>query len=109
MTRYPDIQLSIKNRDKQLCKPVLRLFKNTKAVDEIVKALSKFLAEKNNKKLNSLDSYLYSVISDLVKDENTEIPNEILWKIICSLPGNPIPNKPQSYQTDEFGTISKTW
>jgi len=31
----PDIKLSIKNRDKQLCKPLIRLFQNTKAVNEI--------------------------------------------------------------------------
>ena len=106
--QIPDIQLSIKNRDKQLCKPVLRLFKNTKALKEIIAALSKFLAEKNDKKLNSLDSYLYSIISDLVKNDNTIISNELLWGIICSLPGSSIPYKPQSYQTDEFGSVSKT-
>jgi hypothetical protein len=106
--QIPDIHLSIKNRDKQLCKPVIRLFNNTKALEEIVASLTKFLYERYNKKLNSLDSYLFSVISDLVKDENTIISNEDLWKIVCCLPGSFNPYKPQSYQTDEFGNISKT-
>ena len=106
--QVPDIQLSITNRDKQLCKPLMRLFSNTKALNDITAALSKFLSEKNSKKLNSLDSYLFSVISDLAKGDNTEISNEKLWNMVCSLPGNDIPNKPQSYQTDEFGRISKT-
>ncbi len=86
--QIPDITLSIKNRDKQLCKPLIRLFNNTKAQEEIITSLSKFLAEKKNKKLNSFDSYLFSVISDLVKDENTVISNEIFWNIVFSLPGN---------------------
>jgi hypothetical protein len=44
-----DMDLSIRNRDKQLCKPLLILFNNTKAQKEIIIALSKFLAEKKNK------------------------------------------------------------
>lgn len=104
----PDLKLSIGKRDKQLCKPVIRLFNNTSVINEIVTALSRFLAGKNNKKLNSFDSYLYSTISDLVKDENTAISNEYLWSMICSIPGSPNQNNPYSYQTDDFGTISKT-
>jgi len=38
--QIPDIELSIKNRDKQLCKPLIRLFNNTKAQEEIVASLS---------------------------------------------------------------------
>ena len=87
MIKYLTLELSIKNRDKQLCKPLLRLFNNTKAQDEIITSLSKFLAEKKNKKLDSFDAYLYSVVSDLVKEENTVVSNEVLWDTVCSLPG----------------------
>ena len=48
---FPDIKLSIKNRDKQLTKPLIRLFQNTKVIDEIISSLSKYLAEKKEKKL----------------------------------------------------------
>jgi hypothetical protein len=104
--QIPDIELSIKNRDKQLCKPLIRLFNNTKAQKEIIVSLSKFLAEKNNKKLDSFDAYLYSVVSDLVKEEKTIVPNEVLWSTIRSLPGSDVPNKPLSYNTEDFGIIS---
>ena len=70
--------------------------------------LSKFLAEKHNKKLWSFDSYLFSVISDLVKEENTIVSNEVLWNTICSLPGTEIANRPLSYNTEDFGIISRT-
>src|SRR6478672_11413759 len=106
--QIPDVQLSIKNRSKQLCKPLLRLFNNTKSLEDIVISLSKFLSEENDKKLNSLDSYLFSAISNLVKEENTIIPNEDIWKIVCYLPGNEVSHKPHCYQTDEFGIVSKT-
>ena len=105
--QIPDLELSTKNRDKQLCKPLLRLFNNTKAQDEIITSLSKFLAEKKNKKLDSFDAYLYSVVSDLVKEENTVVSNEVLWNTVCSLPGTEIPNRPLSYNTEDFGIVSR--
>jgi hypothetical protein len=110
--QIPDVRLSVNGRDRQLCKSVIRLFINTKALNEIVASLSGFLADKKNKKLSSFDSYLYSVIAGS-EHRNGEgatysISNESLWEKICSLPGDLIPNKPQSYQTDEFGTVSKT-
>ncbi len=103
----PDLQISLRNREKQLCKPILRLFQGTNCLNEILRSLSKFLLEKKNKKLNSLDSYLYSIILDLTNSGNLEISNETLWNFVLSLPGSTVLNKPQSYYTEEFGTISK--
>lgn len=105
----PDVTISLKNRDKQLCKPLIRLFQNSKAIHEILNCLTKFISEKRNKKLDSLDSILYSIVSDLAKSSNGyRISNEELWEIICTFPGKLVPNKPQCYQTDEFGLVSKT-
>jgi hypothetical protein len=105
----PDLELSIKNRDKQLCKPVIRLFQNSDVVNEILDSLTRFVFEKREKKLDSLDSYLFSIVKDLAKSSNGyQISNDDLWTVICSLPGNTLQHKPQSYQTDEFGTLSKS-
>ena len=49
----PDIKLNIKNRDKQLCKPLLRLFQDSKCIDEIKATLSKLLAEKRQRKIDT--------------------------------------------------------
>lgn len=103
----PDIELSLRNRDKQLCKPLLRLFQSSKCLKEITQSLSKFISEKKNKKLNSLDYYLYSIIMELTKNVTYSIPNETLWNMILQLPGDMIPYKPHSYQTDEFGVVTK--
>ncbi len=103
----PDVDLTIKNRDKQLCKPLIKLFNNTVSIKKILASLSKFLAEKNNKKLNSFDACLFSTVSRLVEEIGTKISNDDIWTRICQLPGSSNFNKPLSYQTDDFGTISK--
>jgi len=41
-------------------------------------------------------------IHDLVKEENTVVPNEVLWKTILCLPGTEIPNRPLSYNTEDL-------
>jgi hypothetical protein len=39
---YPDLKLTVTNRDKQLSKPLIRLFQNTKVVDEIIESIILF-------------------------------------------------------------------
>jgi len=36
------------------------------------------------------------------------VSNEVLWSTICSLPGIEIANRPLSYNTEDFGIISRT-
>ena len=62
----PNVKLNLKNRYKQLTKPLIRLFQNSESLDGIIKSLSKYLIEKNEEKINSLDSGLLFLIIDLV-------------------------------------------
>ena len=78
---------------QSLPKPLLRLFcseNNTSiAVEEIRLALSKFIAEKNELKLNSIESAMYITVIDLIneipKSEESseskiyEFTNEQIW------------------------------
>jgi hypothetical protein len=106
---FPDVKLSIKNRDKQLTKPIIRLFQDSKVIDEILNSLSKYLKEKKEKKVDSLDARLFAIVVELVARIGFSITNEKLWvEILEKIPGKPIPNKPQSYDSEEFGPISKT-
>jgi len=45
---------------------------------------------------------------DLTNSGRLEISNETLWNLVLSLLGSTVLNKPQSYYTEEFGTISKS-
>ncbi len=90
----PDIKLNIKNRDKQLCKPLLRLFQNSKCINEIKATLSKLLAEKRQLKSDTLDARLYEIIVNLIGQQGTiELDNKIIWESVKSnIDGNYDPN-----------------
>ena len=93
--------------DKQLSKPVIRLFQNSKALEEVIRSLSKYLLDKNRRKENTLDARLYSIITKLVKDEGPRIFNSQIWDAIkIEIEGYEL--NQQSYITEDFGEITKT-
>ena len=67
----PNLQLNIKHRSAELTKPLLRLFSSRSdapiAVEEIRQALSKFIAERNELRTNSIESKLLDVVSNLIE------------------------------------------
>lgn len=105
----PDIDLNITNREKQLCKPLIRLFQDSHAVREIIGTLSNLLSQKRERKGNTLEARLYEVIEQAITENQSHVlPNAELWQRFKDrTPGAEIPNKPQSYDTEEFGLVSQ--
>ena len=44
--KVPNIKLNIKGREKQLFKPVLRVFQNTQVLSELLPVVSRYVAQK---------------------------------------------------------------
>jgi hypothetical protein len=121
---FPDIQINLENRNAELTKPSLRLFSSRGdapvAVEEIRLALSKFIAEKNELKSNSIESKLCSVIKDLIRErnENPNSPdyegledcaftNEQIWlKAKIVMDGIDIIGKSESFYSIDDGKIT---
>jgi hypothetical protein len=103
-----DVKLNIKNRYKQLTKPLIRLFQNTESVNDIVKSLSKYMIEKNQEKIDSLDSAILTFIINLVSKYGETLYNDQIWNElkIKYLDGE-IPDKPYSWYLEGYGSISK--
>lgn len=133
--KLPDIKTNLHNREKQLFKPVLRIFHNTSALIEILPVISKYVSQKREANANTLYAFLYRLIKHLIQTEKTnEIQSKTIWEKITTaylteldsdgkpklengeikmnenpygLPGEFIPNKKLSYDTEEFGVISQ--
>ena len=75
MIRYgsiiADLDLNIKHRSAELTKPLLRLFSSRNdaptAVEETKHSLSKFIAERNELRRNSIESKLLDVVRNLIE------------------------------------------
>ena len=115
----PDLCLNIKHRSAELTKPLLRLFNSRNdapiALEEIRRALSKIISERNELKRNSIESKLRDVINNLIERgsngsndlKSYAFYNEDIWteaKTVMS--GLDCQFKQESFYTIEFGTIS---
>jgi hypothetical protein len=104
----PNVELSVKNREKQLCKPLLRLFQNSECRHAIGSTLAKLLVEKRKLKENTLEAKLYTIVTDLVKDNGLALPNKIWFRTIKEeLDGQDIPGKSLSFYSAEHGMVSQ--
>ena len=101
-----DIDIGVNGRDKELAKPVMQLFYNTKAQDEIQSALQKFIDIKNQRKENTIEATLYSIIANVISTKGREVSVADLWNTIKgTVEGTSNENKPNEYHTADYGII----
>jgi hypothetical protein len=106
--KIPNIKLNIANREKQLFKPILRVFQNTQTSKELLPVISHFVRERRSKNIDTFHSFLYRVIKQLTSKGHYQLATAVIWQTIKnSLPGSDIPNRPLSYESSEYGTISQ--
>jgi hypothetical protein len=107
--KIPNIKLNIANREKQLFKPLLRVFQNTDTQKELLEVVSHFVRERRERNTDTLHSTLFRLMEFLVDcHKKHQHETGIIWKTLKDwLPGSEIPHKPLSYESEQFGTISQ--
>lgn len=111
--KIPNIQLNLKNREKQLFKPLLRLFQGTKTFDHLTKVLSGYVNERRQTKKRSPNAFLCKLVKDMVDDKKIITPTitletgEIWSKVMARTDGITLPGHPYSIDTSEFGILSQ--
>ncbi len=85
----PDIDIGVKRRNRELCKPYIQLFYGTNVQQEIEQTLQKFLDSKNNRKSTSQESVLLPIILDLISTyQSATLSVSTIWdKITNTLDG----------------------
>ena len=99
--KIPNVKLNIKRREKQLFKPIIRIFQNSSVLAELLPVISNYIVQKREVVGTSLHAFLYRQIKDIIKAQKTlEIPNSVIWGVIkANLQGQDIPGKPLSCDT----------
>jgi hypothetical protein len=102
-----DIDVGLKGRNKELCKPTIQLFHGTQSEQEIQKALQKHLDAKNRKKGNSIEASLHPLISSLVNKGGNKVLGKDIWTDIVNggIEGSYDPKKANEFQSAEHGTL----
>jgi hypothetical protein len=109
----PNIVLTISGRNKELVKPHLQMFSNIKTEEDkqiygqIENTFAKMLRIKNEKKNSTLEFALMPIIVELMKESKTRIIkfSDFWLPLISTIKGKLNENKPNEYNTEDYGTI----
>jgi len=127
----PNIELSVKNREKQLCKPLLRLFQNSEFKEEIGIALADMIGQKRGLKRDTLEAKILDVVCRIIEQnqkmqerrnviDNGQFlitkwqPNQIQSSDLIAQVAKELggtyrrPEEDKSFETEEHGTVSHT-
>ena len=69
--KIPDVKLNIKRREKQLFKPIIRIFQNAKTLDELLPVISKYVTQRREANFSTLHAFLYRAVRDMIKSRKT--------------------------------------
>ena len=105
----PDIEIDLQNREKQLFKPLLRVFQNTETFNELLPVISQFVGKKRKATQDTFIAYLYGVLMALIRNHNSYelATSDIINVIKTDLECKDIPAKPLSFESSQFGTLSQ--
>jgi hypothetical protein len=105
-----DIETGLDGRDKELCKPILQVFYETKSQQRIERFFEKLLDEKNGRKANSLERDVLEVVVSLFDAcPDGIIPFNDIWLHLTNKTGGHLnENKSHILETDAYGSIYKT-
>jgi hypothetical protein len=109
----PDIDIGIIGRDKELVKPTLQLFQDTKSKTELIASFQTILDLKNQRKGASLEAQLLLTLRNVVGKQTAipdfrqkEIPFKVYWNQLREeLEATMDDKKPGELHTAEYGTL----
>jgi hypothetical protein len=106
--KFPNIKLDLTGREKQLFKPILRLFQKTKTQKELEPIISDYINDRRAGNVDSLHAYLYKVITELIKIHGYQLTNKQIWtKITQDLEGEFMYNGNTSFMSADFGKLTQ--
>jgi hypothetical protein len=78
-----DVKLNIRGREKQLFKPVIRIFQKTDILAELLPVVRNYIIQKREANKSSLQAFLYRIIKELIRDQDsTRLESHLIWGYI---------------------------
>jgi hypothetical protein len=104
--QFPNLDIGIIGRDRELAKGPLQLFQGTETQEKIIKSLQIVLDLKNQRKETSQESALLSKVSELISHRGPIISSRNFWEqLLDYIPGRFYNDDPKSneYYSEDHG------
>ena len=106
--KFPNIKLDLTGREKQLFKPILRIFQKTRTQKELEPIISDYINDRRAGNVDSLHAYLYKVITGLIAIHGLQLTNHQIWTNVTEgLDGEFMYNGQTSFMSSEFGKLTQ--
>jgi hypothetical protein len=103
---FPELDIGIEGRDKELCKPSIQLFYDSESQKEIEETLQYFIDIKNQRKQETLEAVIIPLVINRVSQSGNEMSNRELFELVTNnIDGHIDPNNQNIFYSENFGKI----
>ena len=107
-TKFPDIPLNITGREKQLFKPILRIFNNTETQKELESVMSNFVNERRAANADTQHAFIFRTVVGLINEKGThELASKDVWDKVTEVPGEFMYRGNTKYETVDYGVLTQ--
>ena len=106
--KFADIPLNITGREKQLFKPILRIFNNTEIQKELEKVISNYINERSAANADTQHAFIFRTVVGLINEKGThELASKDIWDKIREVPGEFMYRGNTKYETVDYGVLTQ--
>ena len=106
--KFADIPLNITGREKQLFKPILRIFNNTEIQKELEKVISNYINERRAANADTQHAFIFRTVVGLINEKGThELASKDIWDKIREVPGEFMYRGNTKYETVDYGVLTQ--
>lgn len=107
--KFADIPLNITGREKQLFKPILRIFHKTETQTELEKVISNYINEMRAANVDSQHAFVFRMVKELIaKTSSCELTSQEIWvQVYMNLTGEFLYKGNTTFESVEFGQLTQ--
>ena len=106
--KFADIPLNITGREKQLFKPILRIFNNTGTQKELESVISNFVNERRAVNADSQHAFIFRTVVELINEKGThELASKDIWDKVTGVPGEYMYKGNTKCETVDYGVLTQ--
>jgi len=106
--KFNDIPLNITGREKQLFKPILRIFNGTETQKELEDVISNYINERRAANVDSQHAFIYRTVVKLINEKRShELTSKDIWDEVTKVPGEFLYKGNTKFETVDYGLLTQ--
>ena len=106
--KFNDIPLNIIGREKQLFKPILRIFNNTDTQKELEDVISNYINERRAANVDSQHAFIFRRVVKLIKEIGShELTSKDIWGEVTTVPGEFLYRGNTKFESVDYGLLTQ--